>query len=454
MLEARSQDIESVGIEDPDAENADDVTVYMKDGKRECYQAKYSTDASRPATLEWLTESKPGGRSMVQGFYELWKGAEIKPRITLATNRPPDGDPLAGLADGDDDTVARRLEHAKPGSKEGRLCASLAGHLGASKADTVAFLRDVRFYFRSKGELIGLVKERMGAAGLCNDDDAVARGAGIVRDWTTGGKRRIAREQLLSALEPLKRPPRSTASILIQMIDRDPEPADATVSFYWTRLFPGGEPRARRLPTDPGLWNSKFLPAFKRAARTLRSQNHTYVVVEGYMRLPTWFAVGSELSKTAGFEVTCTQNLDEWSSAGEPSDVAIEHDVEALDPGPDLAVGVAWSDGLSDGLSRDVSAYIREERIGAGRHVSIRPPGGAGGRSIGGAAEARGWALGARDLIRGLAREYRPDRMHLFLAGPHGAALLLGHLWNRMPPTQLYEDLGYEGYAPSYLIPA
>ena len=69
MLEARSQDIESVGIEDPGAENADDVTVYMKDGRRECYQAKYSTDASRPATLEWLTESKPGGRSMVQGFY-------------------------------------------------------------------------------------------------------------------------------------------------------------------------------------------------------------------------------------------------------------------------------------------------------------------------------------------------------------------------------------------------
>ena len=53
----------------------------MKGGRRECCQAKYSVDARRTATLEWLTESKPGGRSMVQGFYELWKGAEIKPKI-------------------------------------------------------------------------------------------------------------------------------------------------------------------------------------------------------------------------------------------------------------------------------------------------------------------------------------------------------------------------------------
>ena len=52
------------------------------------------------------------------------------------------------------------------------------------------------------------------------------------------------------------------------------------------------------------------------------------------------------------------------------------------------------------------------------------------------------------------SRLYRPKRIHLFLAGPQGAILLLGHLWDRMPPTQLYEDLGpSKGYSPSYLIP-
>ena len=47
-----------------------------------------------------------------------------------------------------------------------------------------------------------------------------------------------------------------------------------------------------------------------------------------------------------------------------------------------------------------------------------------------------------------------PRKLHVFLATPHGAALLLGHLWDRMPLTQLYEDHGAsKGYVPSFLIP-
>ena len=32
--------------------------------------------------------------------------------------------------------------------------------------------------------------------------------------------------------------------------------------------------------------------------------------------------------------------------------------------------------------------------------------------------------------------------VHLFLAGPMGLALLLGHRWNRVAATVVYEDLG------------
>ena len=409
MLEAESSpDVEGIGIEDPEAVNADDVAVYMKGGRREFYQVKYSVDARRPATLEWLIEHKPGGRSMVRGFYKLWQRAEIKPRITLATNRPrPDGDPLARLVDGDEDTVARLLERAKPGSEEGRLCRRLADHLGESKADTVAFLRDVRFYFRSKGDLIELVKERMHAANLYNDD-AVDRGAGIVRDWVAGGERRIDRAQLLSALAPLKRPPRSTASILVQMIDRDPEPAGATVSFDWTDLFPGSEPR--RMPSDPDLWNSEFLPSFRRAARTLRSQNHTHVLVRGHMRLPTWFAVGAALAEVAYSEVSSLKAQEEWSSAGEMSRVDVECEVSDLGSGRDVAVGVA----LASDPSPDALPYVRGHLAGVGRYARVRHPGGASRRAIRDAAEARGWALGACSSIRRLCQR-GPERVHLFM---------------------------------------
>jgi len=448
VLEAEScPDVEGIGIEDPEAGNADDVTVYMKGGRRECCQAKYSADARRPATLEWLVESGPGEWSMILGFYKLWKGAEIRPKITLATNRPPGGDPLARLVDGDDGTVARHLEHAKPGSKEGRLRESLEEHLGASKDDTVAFLRDVRFYFRSRGELIDLVKERMHAAKLRNDDGAVDRGVKIVHDWATGGKRAIGRAQLLSAVASLKRPPRSTASLLVQMLDRDPEPS-AAVSFDWTGLFAGSEPR--RQPSDPGLWNSEFLPAFRRAARTMHSQSHAHVLVRGYARLPTWFAVGAALAEAAYSEVSYLEGREERSSAGETSRIGVECDLSDLGSGRDLAVGVA----LASDPSPEAVQYIRGQIPGAGKYARIRHPGGASRRAIRDAAEARGWALEACGSIRRLCRR-GPERVHLFMSAPRGVALLLGRLWTRMPRTQLYEDLGPgKGYCPSYTFPA
>jgi hypothetical protein len=49
-------------------------------------------------------------------------------------------------------------------------------------------------------------------------------------------------------------------------------------------------------------------------------------------------------------------------------------------------------------------------------------------------AHATATAVGIRDLVRQLAREHGAQRLHLFLAVPHGLALLLGHLWDRMPP--------------------
>jgi len=422
----------------------------MKDGRWEGYQLKYSADGRKYDSLDWLTGSKPKGKSTMQRFYSLWEGAEPKPKITLVTNRPRlRGDLLMEMVDGDDETVALRLECAEPGSKEGMLRERLASHLGIPKERTVEFMRDVRFRFRSRAELVGLAKEYMHAAGLCSDDDAVGRGITMVRGWVKAGKRTINRADLQSALAPLMRQPGPTGSILIQMIDREPEPS-ATVVLDFTRRFPGSEPRERRLPSKPELWNSEFRPEFRRAARALRSQDRTRVEVKGYMRLPTWFAVGAELAKTAGFAVSSVKDGEEWSSVGEVCRVGAECDVAELGPGGDLAVGIA----LASDPSEDALRYVRGQLAGVGRYACIRPAGGAGNRAVRGAAEARGWAFGARDSIRRLCG-HGPGRVHLFMSVPDGVALLLGHLWNRMPSTQLYEDLGPgRGYSPSYLIPA
>jgi len=64
---------------------------------------------------------------------------------------------------------------------------------------------------------------------------------------------------------------------------------------------------------------------------------------------------------------------------------------------------------------------------------------------------AMGWAMRAIDLITREARNMRAAKIHLFLATPMGAALFLGHLWNRIPPTQLYEDVK-TGYEPTFSV--
>ena len=447
--------ISKIGIEDHSAGNADDVTVYMQDGKLECYQVKSSVDARNRAGIEWLMKpSKKGGQSIVQGFHKMWasKPSGSKPKITVVTNRvPPDGDML-NMRDGRDGTIARHLQKAKPKSKTGSVRRELAEHLGVPEGEVVEFFRDLRFRHGVTNDVLTeLVEGQMYTAGLRHDEDAVSMGVEIVRGWVTGGKREITAAELRRAVEPLKQPGNPpTASILVQAIDRDPVPVVATVVLDWFGLFPGSESRVRRQPSDPALWNGRFRPELQQAAKDLRSQGHVHILVKGHMRLPTWFAVGVELGKTAGFDVSSFQGRAAWSSVGGVSSVGIECAATTMGLGKDLAVGIA----LATDPSADVLAYLRDQQVGVGEYVRVSPASGASSQAVGSAAEARGLAYDIRDCVRRLVQKCGPGKIHLFLAGPHGVILLLGHLWDRMPRTQLYEDLNSpKGYAPSYLIP-
>ena len=453
-IQVESQ-IAEIGIEDPEAGNADDVTVYAEDGQREYYQVKSSVDSREAIGEEWLMNpSRADGPSIIQRFHRLWAAADgRRPKLTLVTNRlPSQGDPILSKRDGRDGTVARGVTLASPNSKTGRARKRLAEHLQVSEEEVLLFMADLSFSLgKTNGDWVEIAKPNMFAAGLRHDEDAVSRGIDIVRGWVTSGKRKLSRAELHRAVEPLTRPGvLPAASLLVQAIDRDPMPETATIVLDWSTLFPGSEPRVRRQPSEPALWNDQFRPELQRAARDLRAEGHTNVLVRGYMRLPTWFAVGVELSKSAGFQVASFQGQSPWSSEGNLSDIAIEHIVTDLGVGESLAIGIA----LAFDLSADVLIYLRDQDLDVGEYVCLRPVGGTNNQAIRNATDARRWAYEVRDSIRRLVQEYRPSRIHLFLAGPHGAMLLLGHLWDRMPVTQLYEDLGpTDGYGPSYLIP-
>jgi hypothetical protein len=137
-----------------------------------------------------------------------------------------------------------------------------------------------------------------------------------------------------------------------------------------------------------------------------------------------------------------------WSTEGERTRVdinVVEHDIGA---GSDLAIGISTTGDLTD----DVIAYIDDAGLPIATFANIMPVDGPWQSALADDACACGWADATVTEIRKLIN---PDvgRVHVFIFGPNGASVLLGNLWNRMPPTQLYDDLGPAGgYTPSFSI--
>ena len=451
-----NSEIVALGIEDPTAGNADDVTLYKENGEREFFQTKSAVDARNRISVEWLMKpSRSGGPSVIQGFYQIWidVSSRCKPKLKLVTNLlPADGDQILCLRDGIDGTVSRKLRNASPQSKAGKDLKRLACHLQVTEEEVLTFLEDVSFILgRLYDEWKEEARNRMYIAGLRYDEEAVRQGIDIVRKWVTEGQRKLTIDKLHRVVKPFKRHVESpAASLLIQAIDHDPFPDSATVVLDWTDHFPGEQPEARVLPLDPALWNDHFRPDLKNAARSLRALGQTNILVRGKMRLPTWFAAGVELRKTAGFQVTSFQGEEPWSSEGTLAEYLVRSNDMELSESKDLAVGIA----LAYDLSTEVLEFVRHTLWNVGRFVCIQPEKGASNQAIGSPAEARRWAFSTRDTVRKLVQDSGHSKIHLFLAGPSGAMLLLGHLWDRMPPTHLYEYLGpAKGYCPSFLIP-
>ena len=452
--------ITAIGIEDhdPAAGNADDVTVYRSVAQNEFYQVKSSVDAKQLVNCQWLTApSRSSGPSILQGLYKAWQHLSRdnqSPKLSIVTNRLIDpADPIVILRDGKDGTVARQLREAQQGSVAANMRRELADHLHINEIELITFLKDLRF------EIGKLYKEweeyasiLMCANGFKYDGKAVQIGVNTVHDWVADGKRMIPLEEILDKIESLNlRVAEPAAIFLVQAIDHDPMPETATVALDWINLYQGSEPRNRRKLYDNELWNKQLRFEIQQAKSTFRATGLRRVLVRGYMRLPAWFLIGSELGKTAGFDVATLQGGREWSSEGEICDFPVSLiRNEELGIGGDLAIGVS----VSVDLSQDVLSYLASHVPSVGRYICFVSANGPNSRAILNAAEARGWASTLGRHVRDIVRQYRPNTLHVFLATPKGAALLLGHEWDRMLDTQLYEDQGISGgYLPSFFLP-
>lgn len=448
--------ITQLGVEDPDPDvhNADDVTLYRSGADSEFIQAKSSVDASSPATIDWLTApSRNGGPSILSHLFQAWKDLTNRgenPRLLLVTNKPTDpNDPVLTLQEGTDGTVAQRLRAASSRSAAGLARASLATHLDVSEDELMSFLDRLGFRF---GKLLDDLREeasfRLAATGFRSDRQAVDLGVGLVRSWVTSGRRVLTVDEVRSEIASLGiQATTPVATVVIQAIDQ--RPADqTTVALDWVDRFSGDEARSRRIPHDPNDWNQIFRPELLEAATEVRSSGIARVHIAGAMRLPTWFAAGNTFGETAGFQVEAFQNGELWESSGAVAGFDLDVSTEATGAdGNELAFVVS----VSTDISRDARDQIAQIPA-IGKIADVRPSGGISPGALANPEEARGLAIGIRDAARELVGTHRPALIHLFLAMPGGAAMLLGHVWDRLGDTQLYADLAL-GYAPAYLIP-
>lgn len=448
-------DMAAVTVEHPDAGNVDDVVVQRRTGPSLYTQVKHAVDATTPVGQRWLMTPRtpnPASSSVLQKFHRSWCDLTTRdqhPELRLITDREIDpNDVVMNRLDRVTELLVPDIQHRR--AAEGR--ALWAEHLEIPEDELVEFLGSLRF---ETGRSIRSQQQRastlMSAMGLNSDQGAIDSAVGLIRDWVLRRERTLAPDELRDwARQRVGQQTAPGAVVVVEAIDRDPHPGDADERISFVDAYLGDEPFERRQLRDPGQW-PLIGAEIEDAAQRLRSAGTRRVVVRGAMRLPVWFAVGAAFRDVRGFETAGLQKDTIWSSEDLTIPGAVQTETTTLGDGPDAAVAV----GIAADPTSEVSDYITAAGLPIGSLVSILPHGGPSPAAVPDSPTAAATAVAARDAVRGLLQATSVGHIHLFLATPGALALLLGHRWNALRPTTVYEHLGTgNGYAPTFLIPA
>lgn len=448
--------VESVTLETLGAGNLDDLEVRASTGEPpEFWQVKATTAATGPVTSGWLMAPLGStGRSLLQRFWASYTDLRAHHgdvRLVLATNRTLDTDDPVLKCRGANELLAPALRQkgAKTNARKGLR--SWAEHVGVTEGELLEMMDVLRIRTDvTESSFRERVTDITRLIGLRSDEGAILEGVGAVRGWIRASRAPRTRNDVLQVVERLRLRVAPPSGLLVIQALRAVEELDATGSIDWIDRFVGDDARSRRGLKDPTAWNGSLLPELRVEIASIRKQ-YDRVAIRGEARLPIWFAAGSELTEVTGAAVSTVQLGDVWASEAAP---AVSPDIVVTDArmfdtgGAELAISIA----IADDPTTDAIAYVEREVPAVGSAVTITLATGPNSRSIRDGGEAIALARRLRDEIRGLVRASRPPRLHLFLAMPHGLALMLGHLWDRMPPTQLYEDLTGSRYQPAFLV--
>lgn len=450
------EDIESVSIEDDAGGAFDDVVVRMRTttGRAHEYiQVKSSNHRNTVVSEEWLlTPTSPRGRSPLQRFNNTWRDLvrRCEPfTLTLLTNRNFDhDDPVLGLIDNTTDKIARTsLDRVGARSDTSKALRRWADALGVDLDELKDFLTGVSFvHGESDRSWEDRCRPLMRNAGLRDDDDAVAVGRAMIRGWVTAGEGPQTRNGVRAQVAGKDLLARSgTLVLVVHAIDRTPLPDLPNVTVDIVDLYPDIDPFRRRQLNDPTGWQNMVLPMLKGAKTELGEFHSRRVHVVGDMRLPMYFAVGRTLPDVAGWVLSTDQRGVQWSTDArrEAAPMTTLIDEQIAEEG-NLAVAIALTQDPTD----EVRSYLGASEVPVGRLLTLSTEDGPSPTSIPSAGWAANWASQARERIRAAVRDTGATKVHLFIAAPAAAALFLGHQWNMVPTTTVYEHQ-MPGYAPT-----
>jgi len=450
-------DIVSVSIEDAAAGHFDDVVVRHRQGPDQYWQVKSSNYGSAVVDEAWLlTPVTRSGRSPLQHFHASWRQFRATRRpfeLALLTNRGFDpADAILQLRDLKTEGIdVDALTAAGPRSRAGRERQRWASHLGIDLDELADFLRSLSWKSgAAESSWDQQARHLMRLAGLRSDDDAVILGKALVRSWVTDGTGPMSRDNIRQAVAKTGLLARNGTLVLaVHAIDRQPTATPPNVEINLVDLYDGTDAFARVQLRDPADWDAKVGPAIRNAARELEAYATRRVHVTGSMRLPLWFALGRALPDVRGWVLSLDQRTEEWSTDATPEEVTARVVAEThIGNGPDLAIIIS----ITHDISEDVTRYISQTRRPVGTVLALGPQSEPGNRVVTSAGWATAWVRSAREQARRAANNAGTTRAHLYMAAPAALAMMLGHQWNLMPPTTIYEHLR-TGYAPTLTFP-
>lgn len=453
-------DLAAVSIEDAAGGAFDDVVVWPTDtsGAPTRYiQVKAGVYNNVVIDSDWLTATRTArGKSPLQHFHRTWcdRRAEGRPfSLEMFSNKNYEhNDPILQLIDHGSRTIPlAKLDRLAPGSKAAQQLRTWADHLDIEVDELTDFLTGVAF---RHGEEESSWARRCGAlmrlAGLRGDAQAVTLAHSMVREWVKTGAGPKNAKEIVDELADLGLLARDGELLLaVHAVDTVTTPYRPNAEVDILDLYEGTSPFERRALRNPDDWDTVVMPKLEEARATLLGYDTRRVHLQAAMRLPMYFAVGRTFPRVGNWILTTDQRGVTWSTDTHPAEAELEVPSDkTIDDMPDLAVVIE----LSLDATNDVVDYLGRAAAPVGRVVTLSVPAGPAQDSVPDPAWAVAWARLAREHIRSIARELERPRIHLFMAAPAGIAMLLGHEWNLMPTTTIYEHLGFDGYMPAMTL--